>query len=256
MNLPDPEDLLVMLSVFIRAGTFLLLIPAFGRPVPILVRVAIAIFLAVAVTPILGAGEGGGLPTHWGGLVVLVVKESFIGFMMSVAVAFTFYLCQMAGQFISMEIGLIQSNLFNPLMSEQQSVLSTGMTLLALALLFSLNLHHLFLAAFIQSFEVVPAGAGQAAPISVEQVVNGLGKLFLLATQMAAPFIAVNFIITLSFAILGRAVPAMNVLILSFSARIGVGLFILTLVFLVLAQFLLGALERTPDRMLQFLPMR
>ena len=73
---------------------------------------------------------------------------------------------------------------------------------------------------------------------------------------MAAPIIAVNYIVTLAFAILGRAVPTMNVLILSFGVRIFAGISVLILVFVVMAQLLLSAIYETPERMLQFLPIR
>ena len=75
-----------------------------------------------------------------------------------------------------------------------------------------------------------------------------------LACQEQSKNIAVNFIITLAFAILGRAVPNMNVLLLSFGVRIFVGFSVLIFVFIVMVQFLLGMIEDTPNRMLQFLP--
>jgi flagellar biosynthesis protein FliR len=73
---------------------------------------------------------------------------------------------------------------------------------------------------------------------------------------MAAPLIAVNYIITLSFAILGRAVPGMNILVLSFGVRVFVGLSVLALVFGMIVQFLIGMINDSPEQMLQFLPFR
>lgn len=254
--LPDPDVLLHAAAIFFRAGPMLMLIPLFGRPVPVTVRTTIAVFLVIFTLPLTTPDAALVMPSHWSGLLVIAVRESFIGFMMGFAVGVIFYVVQVAGRLLSMEIGLMQSNLFNPLMSEQETVLGTGMTMLSIVLILVLNVHHTILLAFMRSFAIAPPGVNSFSGASAEVVVREIGNIFLIATQMAAPLIAVNFIVTLSFAFLGRAVPTMNVLILSFGARIGVGILVLIMVFVVVAQFLLGVVETTPERMLQFLPLR
>jgi flagellar biosynthetic protein FliR len=254
--LPDPDVLIHAAAIFFRAGPLLLLIPLFGRPVPVTVRTAIAVFLVIFTLPLSQPDPALVMPSHWSELAILAGREAFIGFMMGLGAAVVFYVASVAGRFISMQIGLMQSNLFNPLMSEQETVLGTGMTMLSLVLILTLNIHHLIIAAFIRSFSVAPAGVTAFSGASAEAVVGGLGKIFLISTQMAAPLIAVNYIVTLAFAFLGRTVPSMNVLILSFSVRIGVGIAVLIMVFVVMAQFLLGVVEETPERMLQFMPLR
>ncbi|MCZ6674857.1 MAG: flagellar biosynthetic protein FliR [Verrucomicrobia bacterium] len=256
MPIPDPELLLHAAAIFFRAGTFLLLLPMFGRPVPVTVRTTMAIFLVIFAVPLSSPAPELVLPGHWSGLVLIAVRESFIGFMLGFGVSVIFYICQVAGKFISMQIGLMQSNLFNPLMNEQESVLGTGMTMMSIVLIFILNIHHLIIYAFIRSLTIAPPGVSAFSGASAEQVVGGIGNIFLISTQMAAPLIAVNYIVTLAFAILGRAVPSMNVLILSFGVRVFAGISVLILIFIVMAQFLLSVIHDTPERMLQFLPIR
>lgn len=256
MNIPETELLLHGAAIFFRAGPFLLLIPMFGRPVPVMVRTAMAVFLVVFAVPLTEPSPELVMPGHWSGLVLIAMRESFIGFVMGYAVAIIFYVCQVAGQFISMEIGLMQSNLFNPLVNQQESVLGTGMIMMAIVLIFILNIHHLIIYAFIRSLTIAPAGVNSFSGASAEQVVDGIGNIFLVSAQMAAPLVAVNYIVTLAFAILGRAVPSMNVLVLSFGVRIFAGISVLILVFAVLVQLLLSVIYETPERMLQFLPIR
>ncbi len=196
------------------------------------------------------------IPKHWTELLALAVREGFVGFMMGYAIAFIFYLCQVSGRLISMQVGLMQSNLFNPILAEEETALGTAMTILSIAIIFATEVHHMILLAFVRSFDLIPAGSHAIGPTNATNIIRTIGNIFRLATQMAAPVIAVNFIVTLSFAILGRTVPTMNVLVLSFAVRIVLGLLVLVLVSVVLAQILLEVIEQTPLRMMQFLPTR
>lgn len=251
--MPTEAEWLAGFAVFVRASAFLYLMPFIGRPVPVTIRAGAALFLAFSLVPLVPI-QTETLPTTLVGILVLGIRELFLGFLMGYAVQLTFYLCQMAGRLISMEIGLMQSNLFNPLMGQQETVLGTGLSLLSIVLIFVLEIHHMIIFSFSRSLQLVPVGSTGFNPGVGETVVHSIGSIFLLAVQMSAPLIAVNYIVTLAFAILGRAVPTMNVMILSFGARIGAGFAVLILVFVVVVQFLLGVIQNSPERMLQFLP--
>jgi flagellar biosynthesis protein FliR len=256
MNWIDPVEVLHGYGIFLRAGAFFFLMPMLASPVPIMVRTAASAFLAVMLVPLTDPAVGLLVPVHVTGLVLLAAREIFIGAIMGYAVQLVFHLCHLAGQMISMEIGLMQSNLFNPLTKQQDTVLSTGMTMLVVVLIFVTNTHHVLLFAFFRSLELMPVGSLITNTGAAETLVRSSGKIFIVGLQMAAPMIAVNYIVTLSFAILGRAVPGMNILVLSFGVRVFVGFTVLALVFALVVQFLIGTINDTPEEMLQFLPFR
>jgi flagellar biosynthetic protein FliR len=68
---------------------------------------------------------------------------------------------------------------------------------------------------------------------------------------MAAPVLAVAFIITLVFAVLGRAVPQMNVFAENFSVRLLAGMIVFGLTCQLLAQHIANYLGRLPDDVLR-----
>ena len=59
------------------------------------------------------------------------------------------------------------------------------------------------------SFEILPIGNFSANPM--QEFVGEVSRVFVIGTLMA-PFIAFNFLVNVSFAVLGKAVPKMNVL--------------------------------------------
>ena len=67
---------------------------------------------------------------------------------------------------------------------------------------------------------------------------------------MAAPFIAFNFLVNVSFAVLGKAVPKMNVFMTSFSVRILGGLILLVSCLLLLTSYILDNSRRSVEAML------
>lgn len=254
MLLPDSVTLLYAAGVFLRAGSFFFLLPFLGRPVPVTVRVGLAVFLAYTAVLLVPVPEGLVMPGHWSGLVAFALIEAFLGFAMALGVLLLFHMIQAAGEMISTQMGLMQSNILNPMSGMQESVLGTGLMMLTIVMIFILNVHHEILYGFVESLRIAPVGAVPSGRHNVDFVLYETGKIFLISAQMAGPLIAVNYIVTLSFAFLGKIIPTMNVLILSFSLRLALGFFILILVFYMLAQVMLSQVSQTPERMLQFLP--
>jgi flagellar biosynthetic protein FliR len=76
-------------------------------------------------------------------------------------------------------------------------------------------------------------------------------QTFLIALQLSAPIMAVSFIISLVFAVLGRAVPQMNVFHESFVFRILIGLGIFGVTMQLMSQHIVNYLRRLPEDILQ-----
>jgi flagellar biosynthesis protein FliR len=68
---------------------------------------------------------------------------------------------------------------------------------------------------------------------------------------LAAPLLAVSFIISLVFAVLGRAVPQMNVFTESFAVRPLVGLSVFGMVLDLMAEHIMNYLHHLPEDMLR-----
>jgi flagellar biosynthetic protein FliR len=102
----------------------------------------------------------------------------------------------------------------------------------------------------VLSFELLPIGNYFLHTNPTFEFVREVANVFVLGTLIAAPFIALNFIINISFAVLGKAVPKMNVFITSFAIRILCGLILLVSCILLISSYVLEHSRRSVEVML------
>lgn len=249
------DQLHLWLMAFVRSGGLLALIPVFsGRSVPVQLRVAIAAFLAWVTAGSLDGGAGTApLPGNVVNLILAAAHELLVGLLMGLGVRLVFYAIEFAGQVISTELGLVMSSQVDPISQNNSTPVGTALYYFGSLLFLISGAHHAVFAAFLRSFELAPLGAFGIGTNAAELFVHATGKIFLVAVQMAAPLMAINFIVTLTFAILGKAAPSMNVFSESFSVRIMAGLLLLGLTLGLSAQLVLSQIRESPELMLRLI---
>jgi flagellar biosynthetic protein FliR len=222
----ETEGILVAILVFLRTGAFFLGIPLFaGEMVPVRVRVGFGLMLALMLNQYARADLE--LATHYLGLILLAMNEVCIGLMMALVIRLVFFAIQFAGHVISYEIGLMASNSVNPLLGSSDSTITSLLYYFGLLLFFVTGIHYDVLTALADSLQAMPVGKFLMSTNPVEEFVRMTTQVFIIGTLMSAPFIAMNFLVNIAFAVLGKAVPKMNVFITSFAVRILCGLLLL-----------------------------
>ncbi len=245
-----PAELLYSwMMVFLRGLGVIMLLPTLAnRPLPPVMRVAISAFLATLLYGLVPRAEG--LPAGYGGLITAALGEVVLGLVFGLMARLVFSAVDMAGRMITQEIGLSAApgiDAPTPATEPLAAFLST----FAGVMFFLLGGHLGALSAFARSFDVAAAGAPAFSPFSIELLVRGTARVIALGFRMAAPFIAMNFLITLAFSVLGRAVPKMSVFILSYPLRVLVGLVLLAGAGGLLARYLAPEFSELPYRMLE-----
>jgi flagellar biosynthetic protein FliR len=236
--------------VFVRASAFLLVLPIFSAPnIPRRVRLALAALLAALIAPGLPAFTL--RPEGFVGWISLFAVEVFAGLSIGFVTRMVFYVCDFAGRLITNEMGLNMASVFNPMAGE--STQAPGMILFyfSAAVLMSLDLHHWVLVGFQNTYTLLPVGTAQLQEALFNNIVMHTGQVFVVGVQMAAPLMAVSFVIMLVFSILGRAVPQMSAFMESFAVRALGGLIVFAMSLDILAQHLLNYLRRLPEDMLR-----
>ncbi len=247
------QPIYVWMMVFVRAGGLISLIPVFsGQNIPVRVRIAIAAMLALVVTGFAPAVSS--FPPDVLCLIFVAGRELLIGLMMGAVARLIFYAIEFAGQLISTEMGLMMSSQLDPVSNTNTSPVGIALFNLGVLLFLFSGSHHAVFVAFLRSFAIAPIGQLGFTREIAELFVTNTGKIFLIGVQMAVPLMAVNFVVTFTFAILGKAAPSMNVFSESFSVRILAGMAIFGVALGLTAQLVLSSMRQSPELMLHLVP--
>ena len=248
----EAGEIVVWVLVFLRTGAFFLGIPLFaGKLIPVRIRTAFALILSILINPLIPANLE--IATHFAGAILLALNEICIGLMLAMTVRMIFFAVELAGPLISYGIGLMASNSVNPLLGSTDATLTTLLYYFSLLVFFVAGVHYDVLKAFILSFEILPIGKYFLTASPMVEYAREVSNVFVVGTLIAAPFIALNFMINISFAVLGKAVPKMNVFMTSFSIRILSGLVLLVSSILLITSYILDGSKRSVSIMLDII---
>ncbi len=243
-------DLSAWFLVFTRIGAMLAIFPIFSSThFPVQIRLALAALMAGLVMMILPVNVAA--TTQWWALVGLMATEAGIGLLLGFVGRMLFYALDTAGNVMATEMGLMLAADFNPFSNARTEAPGIMLNYLAVTLFMATDLHHWFLIGVQRSYDVLPIGAGNLSGPLFLDLVSRTGQVFLVAVQLSAPLIATSFVVTLVFAVLGRAVPQMNVFTESFAFRSMAGLFVFGLTLNLMSQHIVNYLNRLPEDMLR-----
>ena len=244
--------LIAWLLIAIRATAFLMLLPGLtGQPMPVTLRLALALAIATLLAPIIPIPAQ--TPATLLALAGAVGAEVLFGLLMGFVGRMAFYATEMGGRVIATEIGLTPTpGIEAPTASSEP--FAAMLHRFAVLLYFLVGAHLMAVGAFARSFHFAPPGLAGLNPAAADQLIGITGRTIGVGVQLAAPFIALNYLLTFAFGLLGRTVPKVNVFMLSMGARSFAGLALLGGAGVLFARYLLAAFEQLPSDMLLYLP--
>ncbi len=220
------EHIQFFLLIFVRITAVMALLPVFGsQNIPAQLKVAFSLILTVVLFPVIPLPETQSLPFTWGGFVVMIVKELFVGILMGFVSSFLFVAVQFAGHLIDQRMGFAFVRLVDPFTNAQ--VTSMGQLLVLVFTIFFLliNGHYFFLLAIQKSFELVPLSGvlypGGRVGYHLTSISAGI---FVSALRLAAPVYVTLFISYLAMGLIVRTVPQINVFFVGLPMQILLGL--------------------------------
>jgi len=232
--------------VLVRTAGVVMVAPMFGAAsVPVMIKAAFALMLSLMLSPLV-AGEAPAL-AGVAAYVVVVIRELIVGLAMGFTAMLAFGTFQVAGEFVGRQMGFAMGEMVDPLYEEQTSIFSTFHHTLAMLLFLAINGHHWFLQALCGSFRSIPLG-GCGLPASVTGgMVQRFVEVFVGGLKMSAPAVCVLLLVTVGLGLLARAAPLLNMLMISISVRIAVGLVLVGMLIPYVFQFgriVLGSMQR------------
>ena len=240
-----PAQVFLILLVFTRVGSAMLLLPGFGEPyVPPRARLFLALMISLIITPILGDTLPA-MPESAANLLVLLAGEFLIGAFFGTIARLFLSALTTAGMVMAYMSSMANALTNDPSAAQQGSIAGTFLVVIAVLMIFTLNLHHTMLAAVIDSYQLfVP---GQVPPVAdfADMVTRVVAKTFLLSFQIAAPFVVMGLIFFLGVGILGRLMPQMQVFFVAMPLQIAAGLAVLALVLPAIMRWFINAFQES-----------
>ncbi len=215
--------------ILVRVAGFVFLMPVFNsKTIPMIIKAAACMVLSAYLVPIVKIDKGL-FPDSPAAFLMLVVAELFVGMTMALMLRLLFAGLQTAGQLIGFQMGFSVANVVDPSSGAQSVVIAQFVYLVGLLLFLTSNAHHAIIYGLIDTFSILQPGRLALMP-GLNQLVMDMGQMmFVLSIKILAPVLAILFLSQAALGILAKVVPQINVLMVSFSLNIGLGLFFLGL---------------------------
>lgn len=208
-----------------RLGGFLILAPVFGAQlVPARIRAGMAILLCMLIAPLLPAPPALD-PLSVQSLQLLAVQVLF-GFGLGFAMQMFFQIFVLGAQLMAMPMSLGFASMVDPANGVSVTVLPQYFVVLLTLVFLATNGHLAMLEVLVESFRFLPLDAGALPASWGWTLVGSASWLFLSGLLLALPVMTALLIVNLSFGVMTRAAPQLNIFSLGFPMSMLFGLFI------------------------------
>lgn len=210
-----------ILGVFTSAPLFS------NRNITASVRIGLGILLSLIVTPSLEPVAVDLLA--WSGILALV-QEFLIGLAIGFGMRLVFTAVELAGEMISMTMGLGFATFFDPQSQGHSSSISQFLSAILLLIFIGADLHLLFLEHLVSSFNDIPLSRSGLNKTQLFSMVEMGGFIFLAGLKLALPVITALLIMTITLGILTKAAPQLNLFGIGFPLTLMTGFGMLYLI--------------------------
>lgn len=239
--------------ILIRVSAFIVTGPITGSSaVPTHAKILLSLILSILLLPVVFRSSASTVSMD-SALLWIIAREAFIGVVMGFFGRLLFLAVTVAGEVLSTSMGLSSAQLFNPALDFQGSALDQFELILATLFFLAINGHHIFLSGVAESYHMVPLSAAAIDFGGLSEAGVNFKSVLITGLKISAPVMVAILFVNVAMAIVGRAVPQINVLITSLPLNILVGFFILILTVPVMFLEFSGFLNNSVEQMFKVL---
>ncbi|MDR1395691.1 MAG: flagellar biosynthetic protein FliR [Deltaproteobacteria bacterium] len=211
--------------VLIRLSMVVAMAPIIGSPnILTEAKAALSLTLALVIAPTVSYDASLMPMTLWH-LVVLGAGEAAVGLLLATMVRLVLETANLAGEYLSFQMSLTMVNLMDPQSGTQVPIVSRLVYIIFVLIFLFANGHFVVLKALSDSFKAAPVGLLVLdRPEIFTEVMKAAGRMYILAVKIAAPVVGLLFCVKVSFGIVAKAVPQMQVLFVGMPLYILAGL--------------------------------
>jgi len=219
---PILETIASFLWPFVRIASAVMVMPVLGGSfTPAKVKVLLALALTVLIAPLLPASPPLELLSLEG--LLLLAREILIGLAIGFVVQLVFDAIALGGQVISMTMGLGFAVFIDRQNGVNIPVLGQLFMMLGMLVFLSLDGHLAVIELLATSFQLLPL----TGPGPDRDLLGGLltwsSQVFIVAARIALPAVTALLIVNLSFGVMSRAAPTLNLFAIGFPVAMLLG---------------------------------
>ena len=246
-------EVLSFYLTFFRFSMFFLAVPFFNSAnIPPQVKAAISFVLTLTVWPSIPISEIY-FPKHPLDIAVMFLSEALLSLIVGMSISFLFAAIQTGGQVIGNQMGFSMVNTIDPLSGASETVTAHFLYMVTVLVFLGANGHLILLRGFTESFSFIPPGTLLINADIVAAIFSLSNMLFTLSVKVAAPILCVVFLVDLALALIGRAAPQMQIMVLGFPIKILVGFYFLVYMFAIIASYVEDYIYKLPTLLLNLL---
>lgn len=233
------EDALVLfvqqyLLVLFRIAAMLMVMPVIGsRLVTARLKVVLAFTITLLILPFLPSIEP--IKDLSIQTFMIVFQEILLGVMVGFSFQIIFQVFVLAGQIIAMKMGLGFASMNDPVNGVNTTALSQFYQMLVTLMFVSVDGHLMLIRLVVDSFETFVPGQFYVSSTMVWQYLQLASYMFAASLLMALPVMTSLLFVNLTFGVMSRAAPQLNIFSIGFPFTLISGLL---LVWLGLGSFL------------------
>ena len=213
---------------FLRVGACMMVMPVVGSSfVPTRVRLLLACAVTLVLAPVLP--EPAPHPFFSPAGMLTLLQELAIGVLIGFAVQLVFDAITLGGQVIAMSMGLGFAVFLDRARGVSIPVLGQLFLMLAMLVFLSLDGHLALIGLLAGSFEILPIGERGLTVEAVRGLLEWSAQVFNVAVKIALPAISALIVVNLSFGVMSRAAPTLNLFAVGFPVAMLLGFVVIFL---------------------------
>ncbi|QER42129.1 flagellar biosynthetic protein FliR [Thermodesulfobacterium sp. TA1] len=231
------KQVFLFFLVFYRILLLFILFPVFGAVYfPTKSKIALSLVLGLALTPVVK----GNIPFFYNAyqLFLLLISDFLFIFMISLVFRIILAGIQIGGELVGYQMGFGITQTIDPLSGFSLPVISQFVYIIFLFVFFVFDFHHYLISFVYYSFEKIPPGSFWLDTNLGLLIIKKSKLMFDLGIRFLAPLMVLMMLVYISLAIVGRLIPQINVMFISFPLTIGIGLIFLGLMLVLLPKIL------------------
>ncbi len=207
---------------FFRVAALITMVPLLGmRTIPITFRVGMAVALTLVIMPLLPPTPAID-PVSAEGLLITVCQV-LIGLAMGFFIRLVFSAIETAGGVIGMTMGLGYAQMMDPVNGIAVPVVSQLYTIMATLIFLALNGHLILIEILADSFHVIPVAPESISEGGLWMLLGWAGWIFKGAVIISLPAVAALLLVNISFGVMMRAAPQLNIFAIGFPVTLMLG---------------------------------